>query len=792
MSTKFLRKTTRRLIREFDQFQDVYPRLIRSSDPLNNGIDQDTTFKDNDTIVFSTNNTSFPAMVPAGSTTLLSSTITANAVITPTNIENRPKMPGSSEGLAPFNESVFNLPATYENTASISYAPGFSTPARNKVAIPIDITANAEHTLFRLSFADTNADPDGEFYGKESTGFCYYNFVERRWEDIGLVANFYAGDIGDASKTYTSLSGTNYFMSQFVGTPNIVNTFAAIGTLSKATLDYVGYNKIGSPTEFFDAPHAARYHASSSQGLALSSYIQQPFVLERVDVKLPIVARRKHGGRYGTPVDPVEASLRDIDNLVFFLYRQVGNSSFSTETQRFLIGHESISFYNSKIRPSLDYVIHNPIFSYDHNLSITTPGDESVFTGSISFSMYPKITSANFSGVSPFAFFDTSASKYKGCKTINYWTGPVLSTQSGSLNLVSGTVSNTDGNTFWRMSNTTVPGLKFDAVLNPDQRFLINYATGSLLPAEKPGPGVSIIPDSDNLNSANWSQIHMPYLLLPTDQLIFGLESDINVRMSSTGNYFDGGDKSILSQTSSFFKVLTDAAQVTLFGSLVQNSSAKIYNSINQNLVSPAVHEIVANVQDDTDQFDIAEKELYVGSYLDNYITGSITTGDRGIAKSRLLDNVNSSGSFERFVTLPRENDLYYLNGPSNLRIGPPPFTQIFNVAYSYPIKPRNIFRFNKYGNFRDMLEQSQDYRIFNKTLFKKNAGFEDYGPVYAKFVLSSSEITVSSSLTYCNNLSPLMTGTFPYVDGVNTSRGDYPALVSNNPFIPNTLIFKT
>ena len=214
----------------------------------------------------------------------------------------------------------------------------------------------------------------------------------------------------------------------------------------------------------------------------------------------------------------------------------------------------------------------------------------------------------------------------------------------------------------------------------------------------------------------------MPYLLLPTDQLIVGLESDINVKMASDGVYVDGGDKSILSQTSSFFKVLTDAAQITLFGSLVQNNAARVHNSINQNLISPAVHEIVANIQDDTDQFDIAEKDLYVGSYLDNYITGSITSGDRGIAKSRIQDNVNSLGSFERFVTLPREGDLYYLNGPTNLRIGPPPFTQNFNIAYSYPINPRNIFRSNKYGNFRDMIEQSQDYRVFNKTIFKKNA----------------------------------------------------------------------
>jgi hypothetical protein len=90
------------------------------------------------------------------------------------------------------------------------------------------------------------------------------------------------------------------------------------------------------------------------------------------------------------------------------------------------------------------------------------------------------------------------------------------------------------------------------------------------------------------------------------------------------------------------------------------------------------------------------------------------------------------------------------------------------------------------------MLEQARDYRIFNKKLYKKNGGFEDYGPVYAKFVLSSSEDLAVASTTFCNNLSPFMTGTFPYVDGYNTSRGAYPAATNNNPFAPKTLVFKT
>jgi hypothetical protein len=784
MSTKFLRKTTRRLIRDFDQFQDVYPRLIRSSDPLNNGVNFDIQFNDTNVAIFKNENLSFPAMTPVSKTTQPSSSISATVLLDATMQENSPKTPGAVEGITPFNESLFDLPATQENTGSLEYAPGFSIPARNKIAIPIDITSNREHHLFRLAYADTNADPAGKFYGKASTGFCYYNFVEKRWEDIGLVTNVYAGDIGDASlASSTTLSGQNYFMAQFVGTPNISREFKLPPAVTQDNLDYLGYDKIGSPTEFFDAPRAARYHATSSQGLPLANFIQQPFVLERIDVKIPIVARRKHGAQLGGATDPFEASLRDIDNLVFFLYRQAGNRGDLLNTQRFLVAHESLSFYNSGINKALTYKNHNPIFAHDFKLSISS-SIESLFTGSISFSMYPKITSSNFGGASAFSFIDTSASKYKGCRTQNFWTGPINSTISGSVNTASGSISNTDGNAFWRVSNRSEPSVVFDVELNPDQRFLINYSTGSLLPTQ-PAPPLTSPADVKRYSSTDWSQTNMPYLLLPTDQLIFGLESDINVKMNSNGNYTDGNDTSILSQTSSFFKVLTDAAQVTLFGSLVQNGVAKTHNSINQNLISPAVHEIVANVQDDTDQFDISERFLYVGSYLDNFITGTMALGNRGVAQSIIDGPRLSSGSFIRCLPLQDADKTYFQKGTTT-------FFGIFTLPYSEARRPKNYFRSNRFGQNRDMLEQARDYKIFNKQLYKKSGGFEEFGPVYAKFVLSSSEDLTQASATFCNNLSAFMTGTFPYIDGQNTSRGPYPATTDNKPFVPKTLIFKT
>lgn len=783
MSTKFLRKSTRRLIRDYDQFQQVYPSPIRSSDPLNNGIDLQSRFDDTSTLAFTALNASFPSMLPVGESSLPSSSINALVSLKSSAIEQRPNLPGSAAGVTPFNESIFNLPATYENTSSIAFAPGFNIPNRNKIGIPIDITSQQEKFLLRLAFSDTNADAGGYFYGRAGTGFCYYNFIEKRWEDIGLIPNVYKGYMGDVTPAdETTFDGQNYFMAQFVGTPNtsfIKATFPTppIGTQQDLTHD--GYPKIGTPTEFFDAPYAPRYHATSSQGLQMSDYIQQPFVLERVDVKIPIVARRKHGNQTGgSPTDFYESSLRDIDNLVFFLYRQSGNSQLTS--QRFLIAHESISAYNKQINTDLSFTSHNPIFSYDHDLSLSSSA-ESLFTGSITFSMYPKMTSLNFAGISSFVVNNTAASRYERASTLNYWTGPMLASVTSSINGVNGDLS-LDNNPFWREKNTTFISTVFEASLAADQRFLINYATGALTPTEQPGLSAA----TDDYSSKNWSQFNVPYLMLPTDQLIFGLESDINARMSDVGTYANGIDKSYLSQTSSFFKILTDDAQVTLFGSLIQSGVAKTHNSINQNLTSPAAHEIITNVQDDTDQFDIAERSLFVGTYLDNFITGSILLNTRGIAQSLIDGPQIASGSFIRSLTLSDGEKVYFQKGTSTL-------FGIIVVPYSEPRNPKNYFRPNRYGNIRDMLEQARDYRIFNKTLYKKSGGFEDQGPAYAKFVLSSSETPVSANLTQCNNLSPYMTGTFPFVDGISTStsRGAY-TITQNNPFIPITNIFKS
>jgi len=775
MSTKFLRKTVRRIIRDNDQFQDAYPKLIRSSDPLDNGIDSNIKFSDNRAIVFSTNNTTFPAMVPVGSTTLPSSSISANVVIDAAAVEQSVLLPGSVEGLEPFNESLFSIPGTSEYTTTSSLAYGFTSAARNKIAIPIDITPTQDKLLCRLNTTEVNTNPNSEFYGKPSTGFCYFNFDLKRWEDIGFgYSPSYSGHMG-------KFTGHRYFMAQFQGTSNLAHITNAYGS-SQNAMTAVGYKNIGSPTMFFDAPNARRYYATGSQALSLSNYIDQPFMLERVDVTLPFVARRKNPGIPSTS-NIKDGAYRDIDNLVFFLYRQTQPPSDHPDgaqraSQRFLITNGSLTFYNSKVNENVSFTTHNPEYSYDYNIPLSSVSERAI-TGSVAFSIYPKDYPTQYGGVSSFSSAGYSMTTNL-VETMNFWPGSVQNIVTAS----SDAQVNDAGFYVYRTSNTPIggddyAGTKFSSFVSTDTR-LLKRVDGSIIPSN--GWISTDLPQTGST----------PYLLLPDDQLIFGIESDICTVLPTGSTASPAGyDDSFLSQTGSFFKLLAEKAQVTLFGSLIQSGISKTHNSLNQNLISPAVHEIVANIQDDSDQFDVVEKKTFYGNYIDNYVAGSILDGTRRVYASLTNDPPFLSGSFTRQVMLVDEEKSYYQVGPRTVTLGIPPFASFFVVPYSGLTKPKNYFRYDRYGNLRDMLEQARDYRIFNKIIYKKSGGFEEQGPAYAKFVLSSSDIPVSASLTQCNNLSPYMTGTFPFADDQNTSRDPY-TTSQNNPFTPITNIFKT
>ncbi|NBP58130.1 hypothetical protein EBU71_16660, partial [bacterium] len=79
-------------------------------------------------------------------------------------------------------------------------------------------------------------------------------------------------------------------------------------------------------------------------------------------------------------------------------------------SQRFLITNGSLTFYNSKVNEDVSFTTHNPEYSYDYNIPLSSVSERAV-TGSVTFSIYPKDYPAQFGGVSSF-----SSAGYKGDK----------------------------------------------------------------------------------------------------------------------------------------------------------------------------------------------------------------------------------------------------------------------------------------------------------------------------------------------------------------------------------------
>ena len=102
--------------------------------------------------------------------------------------------------------------------------------------------------------------------------------------------------------------------------------------------------------------------------------------------------------------------------------------------------------------------------------------------------------------------------------------------------------------------------------------------------------------------------------------------------------------------------------------------------------------------------------------------------------------------------------------------------------------QPRFVFRPDRYGQYRDMLEKPIDSIVYS--LLGKRGPTTP--PVVVQFVSASSENPVNPILTNSNNLSVYSTSSLPYFDGENRSRSVPFPSSSLGPFTPTTIVFQT
>lgn len=116
-----------------------------------------------------------------------------------------------------------------------------------------------------------------------------------------------------------------------------------------------------------------------------------------------------------------------------------------------------------------------------------------------------------------------------------------------------------------------------------------------------------------------------PYVIYPGDKLAFSL-SKTRPTLYTIGT--DPVDESVESYwrdgNAHDAYINTGSIRITLYGSVLRENR-ETHDTLNQSLVSDAIHEALGN-EAISDQYEIENEATYYGSYTDDFVTGSMTT----------------------------------------------------------------------------------------------------------------------------------------------------------------------
>tara|TARA_R110001583_G_scaffold7985_12_gene38965 strand:+ start:4411 stop:7422 length:3012 start_codon:yes stop_codon:yes gene_type:complete len=658
----------------------------------------------------------------------------------------------NEEEPSPFSDDrIYIGTSSFYHTGTLISYDGLRSRLASKISFKVDISANENRVLTKRVKAKLDvADPAGEFNGKDITGFCYYNFSTKKWDQVGLTDPATGNPIPFDFACQSILSnfsqnarrrihsGTNNFPMQF--RPSF--HFAPDGAEQREDL---GYRAVGTPTVTSFAPFATKYHATGSQTISMSEYINHPFILEKIAVNLPVTAQRKIKVQDAAGDLTLDAT-RDQDDYVFFVYRQANrthpkhaiDSKFDVSgSERFLVCSGVMTFYNDTICEKTSLTarefepINTPAFSHNFGIPISpdsgTPDDEEktgVYSGSVRLDLTPSFFNKRLSGrsITPRAMDEPAAAKPEnvnvgGIEIFHYWPGgssalPFMQ-ESGSFAILSSKkdfspspskytgkfgISASYGKDETNQTFKNIEAESLTSVKLPIEVFdpRVTEGYGGVSDPEQNEFGVMI---------GGASTIESPYLLLPGDKLVFGMDAAMGTTVgAAAGGPGIASGTMMTSLTGSRLTITAGAASITFFGSQVRAGEGISNISLNQQITSDNVHSSIKQDMTISDQYDIELPSALTGTYIDlthespplrsvhglvtrnpsieiqgpaaqvlgRKIVGSFADGTTGTTGS-LLRGVRMSDSEERFwdTVMPSVLD-YVFRIPENPTYNPP------------------------------------------------------------------------------------------------------------------------
>lgn len=585
--TKNIRLPSRVQLTIEDDTPGMYPTVPRVGDQRT-GFSSLVPFDDTMTLLFATGSIAYPAGTFVSSTLGLNQTSSivaqgsqvkgvADALvsvsfvqsISPFDETRHPEQSTTAAGVAidPFYASGSDLQTV---------GPGFQGRLGSKTKLVIDLSPNTETTFTPRNLSPSHAAPSSPSYP-----MAYFNHSLRQWEGIlqGIPYDF------------TATGATK-------NAQNLVNQTLCFSHWASSSTDTQVFKSYAQPSNAWGFPYDARYHATSSQLYSMSSIIDRPFVLEK---------------------------------LVYEFSASCVDTPFASQIS---VYHPSINtFFILNQRAPFPLNLRNEV-------TRTTTDPSYVLTASLPQSIRLTANSSDgdtvvndirelvtFMQTSAIARFSTTQSLNDASvelmkRDLNFvldhrtdsgalWTGSFAmsaSCRSPGINPSFGVALEGDYVLGWTPGNRTGAGIITG-------RSLVEDAGGNL-------PAASFVTIQGSQIVTNVSQSHVdPYILLPTDKLIFGWEVGDDTPIG------DGQQ----------FTLKPGSGRLVLYGSLLRQGVQK-HDSLNEPLTSNAVHEAIGATWV-SDQYDVEPRQQFSGSMSGEYVTGTMDPGGntRGVIASTVV-----------------------------------------------------------------------------------------------------------------------------------------------------------
>lgn len=420
------------------------------------------------------------------------------------------------------------LESTFYATGSkvTDVGEGFDQPLWSKTKIEIDLTPNAEHSVYIENFTS----------GSNNHPMCYWNKDLKKWQGIGNGREFgaYANTLGGLRRLWDE---------QCIGFAQGLDN----GGISVRDL------AAGAPSSNFGFPYHSKFHATSSNTILMSDYIQTPFLVEKVVLEF--------SGAFTQGAFFASANTKATMN-TFFLLNQRG----------------PFGYVNNGMQ-TIPYRVTN------------TPTALFAVTGAT----IPEV----INGI----YCDTSRELITWAQFVAFQHADAASVQrlSRELNLF-GTNGNWSGR--YSLSGTVKSPLSSDGhaemSLGGVTQFMLINKNGSRNGLFLPG-GRDFLGPLDrgklvsraNLNFNNAPVISLerygkpnPYLLMPGDKLVLGWQLPLYVALN------DNGTTAIFNTRGPTLTFAPAPAKIVLYGSMVREGKEH-HDTLNQHLTSVSVHEVI-------------------------------------------------------------------------------------------------------------------------------------------------------------------------------------------------------